>query len=170
MRIVIDANVLFAALLARGKTAELLFSESIEPLAPELLFIELERNMDELLEKTKLKEEYVNILLALLKERVRIIPKEEFSDKLSKANELLRGHSKDTEFVALALKLGCPLWSKEKRLKRIPGLVVLEADEVAAASKGELAESLAKKSKLTMKDAEDFSKKIKSEAAKKFRK
>ncbi|MFH0869610.1 MAG: PIN domain-containing protein [archaeon] len=59
MKVVVDANVLFAALLARGKSAELLFSESIEPLAPELLFIELGRNKKELLEKSKLTKQDV---------------------------------------------------------------------------------------------------------------
>jgi predicted nucleic acid-binding protein len=56
MKIVIDANVLCAALLAKGKTAELLFSDQIEPVAPELLFTELERHRKELVEKTKLSE------------------------------------------------------------------------------------------------------------------
>jgi predicted nucleic acid-binding protein len=70
-------------------------------------------------------------LLALFRKKIRIIPVIEFADKLAEANDLLKGHKKDTEFVALALKLGCPLWSKEKALKKIKNIVVLDADEVA---------------------------------------
>jgi len=131
MRIVVDANVLCAALLAKGKTAELLFSDQIEPVAPELLFTELERNRKELLEKTKLAERDFNILITLFRKRVRIIPTVEFADKLIEANQLLKNHKKDTEFLALALKLHCPLWSKEKRLKKINKIDVLDANEVA---------------------------------------
>ncbi|MBN2052511.1 PIN domain-containing protein [Candidatus Woesearchaeota archaeon] len=130
MRIVVDANVLCAALLAKGKTAELLFSDQIEPIAPELLFTELERNREELLEKTKLSENDFNILIALFRKRIRIIPAIEFADKLIEANQLLKNHKKDTEFVALALKLHCPLWSKEKRLKKINGILVLDANDI----------------------------------------
>jgi len=48
----------------------------------------------------------------------------------SEANKLLGEHKKDTANVALALKLNCPLWSKEKRLKKIKKIIVLDASEV----------------------------------------
>ena len=131
MRVVIDANVLCAALLAKGKTAELLFSDQIEPVAPELLFTELERHRPELLEKTKLSENDFNTLLALFRKKISVIPAVEFRDKLMEANKLLGEHKKDTAYVALALKLGCPLWSKEKALKRIKKIIVLDAEEVS---------------------------------------
>jgi len=135
MRIVVDANVLCAALLAKGKTAELLFSDQIEPVAPELLFTELERHKPELLEKTKLSENDFNTLLVLFRKKISVIPAVEFKDKLLEANKLLGEHKKDTAYVALALKLGCPLWSKEKALKKINKVVVLGADEVYRALK-----------------------------------
>lgn len=130
-----DANVLCAALLAKGKTAELLFSDQIEPVAPELLFTELERHKPELLEKTKLSENDFNTLLVLFRKKISVIPAVEFKDKLLEANKLLGEHKKDTAYVALALKLGCPLWSKEKALKKINKVVVLGADEVYRALK-----------------------------------
>jgi predicted nucleic acid-binding protein len=83
MRIVIDANVLCAALLAKGKTADILFSDQLEPVAPELLFTEVERHKAELLEKTKLSENDFSILLALFRKKIRIIPTVEFADKLA---------------------------------------------------------------------------------------
>ncbi len=125
-----DANVLCAALLAKGKTVELLFSDQIEPVAPELLFTELERHGAELLEKTKLSANDFEILMALFRKKIKVIPAAEFADKLLEANKLLGEHTKDTAFVALALKLGCPLWSKEKRLRKIRKIQVLSASEV----------------------------------------
>ena len=131
MLIVIDANVICSALLAKGKTAELLFSGNIKPVAPELLFTEVERHKGELLSKSKLSEGDFGRLLALLKKRIKIVPAEEFSEFLHEANDLLKPHTKDTEYVALALKLNCPLWSKEKLLKKLASIEVLDADEVA---------------------------------------
>jgi len=131
MLVVVDANVLCSALLAEGKTVDLLFSEQIEPIAPEMLFTELKRHEEELLEKTKLSEEAFNELLALFGKKIRVIPSNEFEDCLHEANDLLKPHTKDTEYVALALKFNCPLWSKEKLLKKLDRIKVLDADEVA---------------------------------------
>lgn len=131
MLVVVDANVLCSALLAKGKTVDLLFSLHIKPIAPELLFIELERHKNELLQKSKLSEADFNELLVLFKKKIRVIPSNEFEDCLQEANELLKPHTKDTEYVALALKFKCPLWSKEKLLKNLGCIEVLDADEVA---------------------------------------
>ena len=130
MLVVIDANVICSALLAKGKTADIIFSGKIEPIAPELLFVELEKHKNELLNKSKLSKEDFNILLSLLKNKIRIVSSDEFKEYLSKANILLNGHEKDTEYVALALKYNCPLWSKEKLLKKLKDIKVLDANEI----------------------------------------
>lgn len=131
MLVVVDANVLCSALLAKGRTVDILFSEQIEVIAPELLLIELERHKDELLEKTKLSNADFNELLALFKKNIKIIPDSEFKDFLYEANELLKPHTKDTEYVALALKFDCLLWSKEKLLKKLKKIEVLDAEDIA---------------------------------------
>ena len=119
MLIVVDANVICSAMLAKGETINLLYSDELEAIAPELLFNEVEKHKDELLKKSKLSEDEFNKVLLLLKRRVRIIPIEEFKDFLLKANKLLKLHTKDTEYIALAMKYNCPLWSKEKLLKKL---------------------------------------------------
>ena len=131
MYIVVDANVLCSGLLARGKTAELLFSPKLKPIAPEKLFNEVEEHKDELIEKSILTEEEFDVLLALYRKHITIIPEEEFKNKLEEANNLLDPHTKDTEYVALAIQYNCPLWSKENRLRNISQIKVLDADEVA---------------------------------------
>lgn len=131
MLVVIDANVLCSCMLANGKTAEILFCERIEAIAPELLFIELERHKEELLKKSKLSNEDFSELLALFRRKIKVVPACEFEDCLPRANELLREHTKDTEYVALALKFNCVLWSKEKRLKRLDAIAVFDAGEIA---------------------------------------
>ena len=130
MLVVVDANVLCSGLLSKGKTIDLLFSDKIEPVAPEQLFAELEAHKAELLAKSRLSEQEFNGFVALLKKRIRVVIAEEFKDKLVEANKALSPHTKDTEYVALGLKLKCPLWSKEKLLKGLKIVEVLSADEV----------------------------------------
>ena len=52
MDLVIDVNVLFSALIKRGKTEELLFKEAFHLFAPEFLFDEFEAYRERILEKT----------------------------------------------------------------------------------------------------------------------
>lgn len=132
MLIVVDANVLCSGLLARGKTIDLLFSDKIDPIAPELLFSEFEAHRSELIGKSRLSAGEFNALFALLKKKIKIIPLEEFKSELAAANKLLAPHAKDTEYVALAMAFKCPLWSKEKLLKGIGAVEVLDADEVSS--------------------------------------
>ncbi len=135
MLIVVDANVLCSALLARGRTLDLLFSDALEPIAPELLFVEVERHSGELLEKTKMPQQEFSIVLSALKRRIRTVPMQEFSGRLPAAGKMLGTHSKDAQYVALALAYGCPLWSKEKRLRSLP-IRVMGASEVESIISG----------------------------------
>ncbi len=131
MLVVVDANVLCSALMAKGRTAELLFSGHIEAIGPEMLFAEVESHREELRARSKLSTQDFDELLSKFKEALRIVPAEEFTEFLQEASELLYPHTKDTEYVALALRFGCPLWSKKKLLKRIGRIEALDADEVA---------------------------------------
>jgi predicted nucleic acid-binding protein len=77
MLLVVDANVLFSALIARGTTCDLMFSERLQLIAPEFLFRELEEHKDELIEKSSLSEvdfeEFVNSLNVI----IDVIPRQD---------------------------------------------------------------------------------------------
>ncbi|MFO8052177.1 MAG: PIN domain-containing protein [Thermoplasmatota archaeon] len=53
MDLVVDANVLFAALIKDNKTAELLFKDIFHLYAPEFLLEEFEKHEDEIIDKSK---------------------------------------------------------------------------------------------------------------------
>jgi predicted nucleic acid-binding protein len=131
MLVVIDANVVCSALLARGKALDVLLSGKLDPVAPELLFFEVEKHTHELFEKTKLSAAEFSTFLLLLRKKIRIIPAEEFESSVREAYRLLHPHIKDVPYVALASHFNCPLWSKEKRLKELKHLEVLDAEQVA---------------------------------------
>ncbi len=67
MLLVVDANVLISALIARGKTADLLFCEQLQLIAPEFLLIEVEDHKDEIMVKSALPEAEVEEFLSILK-------------------------------------------------------------------------------------------------------
>lgn len=133
MLLVIDANVLCTALLAKGKTVDLLFSDNLEAIAPKRLFIEVEKHIQDLVKRSALSLEEIEDVFSRLKKRIKVIDLNEFADFFPEAKNLLGDHVKDVEYVALALKMRCPLWSKEKRLKNLSIITTLDADEVEQA-------------------------------------
>ena len=114
MELVIDANILFAALIKKNGTSELLFKHKLY--APEFIFEEFRKYKDELKGKTHRSEEDFNELFDIFERTVILIPKEEINPFLDKA-EKISPDQKDTVYLALAMKLNCAIWSNDKPLK-----------------------------------------------------
>ena len=60
MDLVIDANILFAALIKEGVSIELIFNENFHLFAPEFLLEEFTKYKNEILKKTKRTDEEFN--------------------------------------------------------------------------------------------------------------
>ena len=116
MQIVVDANPLISILINPGKPIELLFLETLELVAPSLLFEEIENNKELILRKSKLSPEEIDRFIAILKEQIEVIPEHEFLAYREQAVEICPDN-KDIMYFALALYFQCPIWSNEKQLK-----------------------------------------------------
>jgi len=117
VRLVVDANILFAALIKEGLTAELLISDKLQLFAPEFLFTEFTKYEELIIKKTHRSNEEFNQFLDLLKEQIIIIPKKEIIPFIDKA-EKISPDPKDTVYLALAFALKASIWSNDKRLKQ----------------------------------------------------
>lgn len=129
MKLIVDANIIFSSLIKDSKTAELLLNFSLEPYSPEFLLEEIEENKQEILEKTKRFDEEFDYILNLIKQIVEIVPKEEFTDNLEQA-EQISPDKDDIAYFALALKLNCPIWSNDKKLKEQEVVKVYSTEEI----------------------------------------
>lgn len=129
MILVIDANVLFSALIKNSITTELLFEEDLMLYTPEFIMDEFLKYEDLILNKTKrTKEKFVEIM-HMLKETITVVPKEEYSKFMSEA-EAISPDEKDVAYIALALKLNCGIWSNDKKLKEQDKVKVYSTSEV----------------------------------------
>ena len=95
MELVVDATVLFAAIIGKGKTNDLFFEE-----------------------------------FEILKRRVEIFPIYKFPDEVQSKAEKLAPHRKDAPYFALALHLGCAVWSREKAFKKQAEIRVYSTSEL----------------------------------------
>ena len=121
MKLIVDANELFSAIIAKGrgrdtKKLEILFSDKVELFAPVKLFYEMEKYAEEIKAKAGFSDLDFDVFVGILKLRIKSILTEEFADKLLEAKKICLDE-KDVPYIALALKLNCPIWSGDKKLK-----------------------------------------------------
>jgi predicted nucleic acid-binding protein len=134
MKLVVDANELLAGIITKGKglqswTLDVIFSDKVELFAPLRLLTELERNRDEIMMKSGFSSRDFEAFVGVIKLRVKFFPFEKFWDKISEAREI-SPHTKDVEYFALALKLGCGIWSREKAFREQSQVEVFSAEEL----------------------------------------
>ncbi len=129
MDLIVDANVIFAALIQEGKNYELLFRREFHLFTPDFIIIEIEKHKEEILAKTKRSSAEFEQVLEILKRRIALIPMEELVPFVEQA-ETLTPDPDDMAYFALALKLNCSLWSNDKALKQQNKIKVYNTTEV----------------------------------------
>src|SRR3989338_2505530 len=133
MDLVVDANVLFSALIKESFSFNLLFNGKFHLFTPEYIFTELEKHKEEILNKTERLEEEFFRLLETLKRRVIIVPLEELLPYVEEA-EKITPDPDDMTYFALALKLNCAIWSNDKKLKVQDKIKVYNTHELSKIS------------------------------------
>lgn len=116
MDLVVDANIIFAALIKDGATIEILLETNDHLFAPEFLFEEILKYKKELLIKTKRTSDEFDEIFNILEQKISIIPKEDYEPLLEKASEISPDQN-DIVYFALALKINAAIWSNDKKLK-----------------------------------------------------
>ncbi|MEK6907229.1 MAG: PIN domain-containing protein [Nanoarchaeota archaeon] len=114
MKVVLDSNVLFRTLISGGEIIRLIFNKNLELFTPQKIKEEFLNNRKEILSRSKISELGFNKLISSIFKIVKLVPSYEYKEFIPKSKELLKKHVKDVEFVALALKLNCLIWTYEK--------------------------------------------------------
>jgi len=77
MNIVIDTNIFISALIKDGITRDLIINSQDDLLFPEFEFVEIKKHKKEILKKSGLKKEEIDILFQKLLKYVKIIQTED---------------------------------------------------------------------------------------------
>jgi predicted nucleic acid-binding protein len=129
MDLVVDANVLFPALIKSGKTEDLMFEPSLHLYAPEFLFDEFEKYKELITKKTKREEKDFDKVVDIFRKRITTVANEE-AEKFIKKAKKISPDKKDADYFALALKLKCSIWSDDKKLKNQDEIHVYSTSEL----------------------------------------
>lgn len=121
MQLVLDANIIFSALL-RGKPLSMfieLRKKGIDLITPDFLVEEFSGKVEELSKALVISKEQTTVSFAkLLSELVRVVPEKEYA-RFLKEGKRISPHVKDAPYFALSLAFNkAPIWSREPRLRR----------------------------------------------------
>jgi len=134
MRIVVDASILVAALMANGTVRDALLSPTDhEYVAPKYLESELDRQLSRISARSGLPIESVRALIEDLLEALELIPVGVYAEFLPGAASLVAraNAAGDQDYVALALFLDAPIWTLDKDFDRISEISVLKTPDIA---------------------------------------
>ena len=124
MDLVVDANILFAALIKDNITSELLLKREFHLYAPDFIIIEFEKYRDYLKKKSERSDEDFDHLLEVFKRNTELISKEDIKPYIEKAKSITPDIG-DVPYFAIALKLQIPIWSNDKDLKEKQSEIVI---------------------------------------------
>lgn len=120
MRIIIDSNILFSALIKDAFIRKLILKYTGHFLFPEYIFEELNKHREELFQKSKMGEEDFYKLLKIILRKVKVIPNSTLLPHRSEALEIVKEiDPNDVLFIACALAHpNSIIWSEDKALKK----------------------------------------------------
>lgn len=134
MRIVVDASVLVATLMADGAVRDVLLSSpDHEYIAPRYIQVELERNLSRIAARARLPMETVRALTEDVLGAVDLIQPGAYGHLLADATASAKAaHAQgDEDSIAVALLLSAPVWTLDNNFRRVKGIRCLNTKEVS---------------------------------------
>jgi len=117
MKLVLDSNIIFSALIRKSTTRNIILTDVFDLHAPEYIFTEITKHKELLLRISKMTEGDFNALLLLLQKHVHFVSKENYNEKMVIAEDILREIDiTDSPFLAMALN--CSIWSNDGHFKK----------------------------------------------------
>ncbi|MBU1199595.1 MAG: PIN domain-containing protein [Nanoarchaeota archaeon] len=131
MQLVLDANILFAALIKDGTTRKIFMEKNAKFYVPEFIFHELFKHLAELRAKTNLSETVIKKQIIELFDlaNIEIISSIEIKPFLKQAEKICPDIN-DIHYFALALKMKCPIWSEDKKLREQSEIKIITTKEL----------------------------------------
>ena len=127
MDFVVDANIIFAALIKGNLNYKLFFLKNLYLYSPEFILIEIEKHKELIIEKSE--HDDFEEVLKVLKRRVTLVSLKDLKEYLKEA-ESISPDEADVSYLALALKLTIPILSNDKDLKKQNKIKVYSTQDI----------------------------------------
>jgi len=120
MKLVVDTNIIFSALVSPNGTLSdlILNSDNLNFYSPTYVLEELEKHKEKLLKLSGYSAKDLEFLMRIVFKKIDLIDIESVKESTwAKSMELVKDVDEfDAPFIALALELDSPLWTGDKKL------------------------------------------------------
>tara|TARA_Y100000031_G_C8030098_1_gene296705 strand:+ start:157 stop:567 length:411 start_codon:yes stop_codon:yes gene_type:complete len=131
MQLVVDMNILFSFFKKHSFTRKLLTNHHLTLYAPKYAFEEFQEHLDEIKSKSNINLSVYDLYKTILSWFVEFIPVSEYKEFADKASKI-SPDPEDTQYFALALKYGCPIWSNDRRMKNQTEVKIYTTREIVS--------------------------------------
>lgn len=129
MELILDANILFSALIKNSVTASLIVRDDVILFTPEFVFEEFEKYESDILNKTKRNTADFQRFIRILESKIQLIAKEEVKKHMKYARKICPDPN-DVPYFACALAKNCFIWSNDKKLKEQSVITIINTAEL----------------------------------------
>lgn len=132
--IVIDTNILIAALLKEGTTRKITIESALDFAYPEIALQEIIKYKNYILEKSRYTEREFETILNKLLEYITLVPLEIIKSKLKEAQAIMANIDvNDVVFIVTALTLdNATIWSDDRDFEKQQKIRILKTSELIA--------------------------------------
>ena len=136
MDLVVDANILIAALIKNGLTRELLINRDFSLCTPNFVLEEIFNHLKEISTKAKITQNDLHFVLEKIiqETRITLVKKEEISLFITQAEEISPDPD-DIQYFATAIKFNCAIWSNDRAMKNQTSIKIYSTSEIIQNSK-----------------------------------
>ena len=117
MKLVLDNNILFSLMNPNSVNTYLFFSLNVKFIAPEFIKSEFNKYKEDCLFKSKLSEHEFEIRQVEVESNIDFFKLLEYKYFLKESSKVMPDQD-DIDFLALALKLNCSIWSNDFHFKQ----------------------------------------------------
>lgn len=132
MNLVVDANILIAAMVRDSAARRLLLTLPFKFYCPDFVFEEISKHIELISSKNSLSIKDNEKFLRVLSKYVRTVEYEVYSKKLSEAEKIIGSiDRKDVPYIALAISLNADgIWTEDKHFSRQDKIKVWKTEEI----------------------------------------
>ena len=132
MRLVVDSNIIFSALIRDSISRRLLTHLDAKLYTINFSNQEIEKYKPEILKKAELNEAELEFLLSKLKDRLINIGEEIIALEMEQAYKIMKNiDPKDSPFLAAALAINGDIWSDDKHFEKQNKVKVWKTKDLA---------------------------------------
>jgi predicted nucleic acid-binding protein len=120
MKLVVDANIIFAALLKDAETRKILLFPEYYYLTPDFIKIEIENHKDEIIERLNISRRIVDELLSMIFSNIKLVEYDKYEKRIDKAYNAMKNIDEDdTPLIALCLSIpNDGIWTEDRHFQK----------------------------------------------------